>query len=145
MAGSVNKVILVGNLGKDPEVRNLQNGSKVVNLTIATSESWNDKASGERKDKTEWHRIVIWNERLADVAERFCKKGQKVFLEGSLQTRKWTDQGGVEKYTTEIVLDRFRGELQIVSGRGNEDGAAEGASSGAAAGGNEAPDDDIPF
>ncbi|CAI9120062.1 single-stranded DNA-binding protein [Brytella acorum] len=121
MAGSVNKVILVGNLGKDPEVRNAQSGAKIVNLTIATSESWNDKQSGEKRERTEWHRVVIFNDRLADVAERFLRKGRKVYLEGQLQTRKWTDQSGQERYTTEIVLDRFRGELVLIdSGRGGE-------------------------
>ena len=114
MAGSVNKVILVGNLGKDPEVRNTQAGGKIVSFSLATSESWTDKASGERKEKTEWHRIVVFNERIADVAERFLTKGRKVYIEGSLQTRKWTDQSGQEKYTTEIVIDRFRGELTLV-------------------------------
>src|ERR1700712_414156 len=122
MAGSVNKVILVGNLGKDPEVRNAQNGTKIVTFTLATSESWNDKASGERKEKTEWHRVVVFNERIADVAERFLKKGRKVYVEGSLQTRKWTDQSGAEKYTTEVVIDRFRGELTLIdSNRGGEE------------------------
>ncbi|CDG38913.1 MULTISPECIES: single-stranded DNA-binding protein [Asaia] len=114
MSGSVNKVILVGNLGRDPEVRNAQSGAKIVNLTVATSESWNDRNSGERKERTEWHRVVIFNERLADVAERFLRKGRKVFLEGQLQTRRWTDQSGQERYTTEIVLDRFRGELTLL-------------------------------
>ena len=118
MAGSVNKVILVGNLGKDPEVRNTQDGSKIVNLTLATSETWNDRASGERKERTEWHRVVIFNDRVADVAERFLRKGRKVYVEGSLQTRKWTDQQGQEKYTTEVVLQRFRGELTILDSRG---------------------------
>jgi single-strand DNA-binding protein len=122
MAGSVNKVILVGNLGKDPEVRNAQNGTKIVTFTLATSETWNDKASGERKEKTEWHRVVVFNERIADVAERFLRKGRKVFVEGSLQTRKWTDQSGQEKYTTEVVIDRFRGDLQLIdSNRGGDD------------------------
>lgn len=120
MAGSVNKVILVGNLGKDPEVRNAQNGSKIVTFTLATSESWNDKTSGERREKTEWHRIVIFNERIADVAERFASKGRKVYVEGSLQTRKWTDQSGQDKYTTEIVIDRFKGELTLLDS-GNRD------------------------
>ena len=120
MAGSVNKVILVGNLGKDPESRSLQNGSKVVNLTLATSDTWNDKASGERKERTEWHRVVIFNDRLADVAERFLRKGRKVYVEGSLQTRKWTDQQGQERYTTEVVVDRFRGELTLLDS--NRDG-----------------------
>lgn len=128
MAGSVNKVILVGNLGKDPESRSLQNGGKVVNLTLATSDTWNDKASGERRERTEWHRVVIFNDRLADVAERFLRKGRKVYVEGSLQTRKWTDQSGVEKYTTEVVVDRFRGELTLLdSNRGGEEMAEEGA------------------
>jgi single-strand DNA-binding protein len=121
MAGSVNKVILVGNLGKDPEVRNTQNGSKIVSFTLATSESWVDKQSGERREKTEWHRVVIFNERIADVAEKYVSKGRKVYLEGSLQTRKWTDQSGQDKYTTEIVIDRFRGELTPLDS-GNRDG-----------------------
>lgn len=116
MAGSVNKVILVGNLGRDPEVRRLSNGEPVVNLNIATSESWKDKASGERKEKTEWHRVVIFNENLARVAEQYLKKGSKVYLEGQLQTRKWTDQSGAEKYSTEIVLQKFKGELTIIDG-----------------------------
>src|ERR1700709_2211466 len=118
MAGSVNKVILVGNLGKDPEVRTTQDGTKIVNFTLATSETWNDKASGERKERTEWHRIVVFNERIADVCEKYLKKGAKVYVEGSLQTRKWTDQSGQEKYTTEVVIDRFRGEMTMLSGRG---------------------------
>jgi single-strand DNA-binding protein len=117
MAGSVNKVILVGNLGRDPEVRRLNNGEPVVNLRLATSESWKDKASGERKEKTEWHSVVIFNENLARVAEQYLKKGSKVYIEGQLQTRKWTDQSGVEKYSTEVVLQRFRGELTIRDGR----------------------------
>ncbi|MCG7394816.1 single-stranded DNA-binding protein [Microvirga sp. ACRRW] len=117
MAGSVNKVILVGNLGRDPEVRRLNNGEPVVNLRIATSESWKDKATGERKEKTEWHSVVIFNENLARVAEQYLKKGSKVYVEGQLQTRKWTDQQGVEKYSTEVVLQRFRGELTILDGR----------------------------
>ena len=128
MAGSVNKVILVGNLGKDPEVRNAQSGSKIVTFNVATSESWNDKASGERKEKTEWHRVVIFNERLGDVAERFLRKGSKVYLEGSLQTRKWTDQSGQEKFTTEVVIDRFRGDLTLLDSRrgGEEEGGGYG-------------------
>ncbi len=127
MAGSVNKVILVGNLGKDPEVRNTQGGAKIVSFSLATSENWNDKASGERKERTEWHRVVIFNDRLGDVAERFLKKGRKVYLEGTLQTRKWTDQSGVEKYTTEVVIDRFRGELTLIdSNRGGEEGGYSG-------------------
>jgi len=118
MAGSVNKVILVGNLGRDPEVRRLNSGEPVVNLRIATSETWKDKASGERKEKTEWHQVVIFNENLARVAEQYLKKGSKVYVEGQLQTRKWQDQQGVEKYSTEIVLQRFRGELTILDSRG---------------------------
>lgn len=118
MAGSINKVILVGNLGKDPEVRRLGSGEPVVNLRIATSESWRDKQSGERKERTEWHSVVIFNEQLAKVAEQYLKKGSKVYLEGQLQTRKWTDQSGQEKYTTEVVLQRYRGELTMLDGRG---------------------------
>src|SRR4051794_2707605 len=121
MAGSVNKVILVGNLGKDPEVRSTQDGSKIVNLTLATSETWNDRASGERKERTEWHRVVIFNDRTADVAERFLKKGAKIYVEGSLQTRKWTDQQGQERYTTEVVIGRFNGQLTMLDGRSGGD------------------------
>ncbi|MCJ2047513.1 single-stranded DNA-binding protein [Methylobacterium sp. J-078] len=117
MAGSVNKVILVGNLGRDPETRRLASGDPVVNLRIATSESWKDKMSGERKEKTEWHSVVIYNENLARVAEQYLRKGSKVYIEGQLQTRKWSDQSGVEKYTTEVVLQRFRGELTLLDGR----------------------------
>ncbi len=131
MAGSVNKVILVGNLGKDPEVRNAQNGTKIVNFTLATSETWNDRASGEKRERTEWHRVVVFNERIADVAERFLRKGRKVYVEGSLQTRKWTDQSGQEKYTTEVVIDRFRGELTLIdSGRGGAGDEFGGSSEG---------------
>ena len=130
MAGSVNKVILVGNLGKDPEIRNTQAGAKIVNFTLATSETWNDKASGERKERTEWHRVVIFNERLGDVAERYLRKGNKVYVEGSLQTRKWTDQSGQEKYTTEVVIDRFRGDLTLLGGRNEEGGEGGGGRSG---------------
>lgn len=128
MAGSVNKVILVGNLGKDPEVRNTQDGTKIANFTLATSETWNDKASGERKEKTEWHRVAVFNERAADFAERYLKKGAKVYVEGSLQTRKWTDQGGQERYTTEVVIGRFNGQLTSLEGRasgGDSGGFAE--------------------
>ena len=167
MAGSVNKVILVGNLGRDPEVRSMQSG-KVVNLNLATSESWKDKQTGERKEKTEWHRVAIYNENLANVAEQYLRKGSKVYLEGQLQTRKWTDNAGVEKYTTEVVLQRFRGELTILDGRSGSDGAPtpddeemggsvpQGRSDqGRSGGGRPAPsrsapptpdmDDDIPF
>lgn len=130
MAGSVNKVILVGNLGRDPEVRRLGSGEPVVNLRIATSETWRDKQSGERKERTEWHSVVIFNENLAKVAEQYLKKGSKVYIEGQLQTRKWQDQQGVEKYTTEIVLQRFRGELTILDSRGQGGDEFGGGSSG---------------
>jgi len=144
MAGSVNKVILIGNLGKDPEVRSTQDGSKIVNLTLATSETWNDRASGERKERTEWHRIVIFNDRVADVAERYLKKGAKIYVEGSLQTRKWTDQQGQERYTTEVVIGRFNGQLTMLDGRqgGDAGGAGYGGESeygGGAPGGGSAP------
>ncbi|MEZ0170315.1 single-stranded DNA-binding protein [Microvirga sp. TS319] len=125
MAGSVNKVILVGNLGRDPEVRRLSNGEPVVNLRIATSETWKDKATGERKEKTEWHSVVIFNENLGRVAEQYLKKGSKVYIEGQLQTRKWTDQSGQEKYTTEVVLQRFRGEMTILDGRSGGGASSE--------------------
>lgn len=117
MSGSVNKVILIGNVGKDPEVRRLTSGDPVVNLSVATSESWKDKSSGERKKKTEWHRVVIFNEHIAKVAEQYVRKGSKIYLEGSLQTRKWTDKDGAEKYSTEIVVQKFRGELALLDGR----------------------------
>jgi len=152
MAGSVNKVILVGNLGRDPEVRRLTSGDPVVNLSIATSESWRDKASGERKEKTEWHRVVIFNENIAKVAEQYLKKGSKVYLEGQLQTRKYTDKDGTEKYSTEIVLQRYRGELTMLDGRGDGERAERPAMAGAGAsegtrsfqrGGD--LDDEIPF
>lgn len=123
MAGSVNKVILVGNLGRDPEVRTMNNGDKVVNLSLATSETWKDKATGERKEKTEWHRVVVFNENIAKVCENYLKKGSTVYVEGSLQTRKWTDQSGVEKYSTEVVLQRFNGVLTILGGK--SDGGQE--------------------
>jgi single-strand DNA-binding protein len=122
MAGSVNKVILVGNLGADPEIRRLNSGDPVVNIRVATSESWRDKNSGERKEKTEWHNVVIFNDNLAKVAEQYLKKGMKVYVEGQLQTRKWQDQSGQDRYTTEIVLQKFRGELQMLDARGGEGG-----------------------
>ena len=122
MAGSVNKVILVGNLGRDPEVRRLASGEPVVNLRIATSENWKDKATGERKEKTEWHSVVIFNENIARIAEQYLKKGSTVYIEGQLQTRKWTDQSGVEKYSTEIVLQRYRGEMTLLGGRASGGG-----------------------
>lgn len=117
MAGSVNKVTLVGNLGRDPEVRHTQDGTKIVHLSVATSERWRDRMSGEQREKTEWHRVVIFNERLADVAEQYLRKGRSVYLEGTLQTRKWQDQSGQDRYTTEVVLPRFRGELVLLGGR----------------------------
>jgi single-strand DNA-binding protein len=149
MAGSVNKVILVGNLGKDPEVRRMTSGEPVVNLSIATSESWRDKSSGERKEKTEWHRVVIFNKNLAEVAEKYLRKGAKVYVEGQLQTRKWTDKDGAEKYSTEVVLQNFRGELTMLDGRNGGEGGGGGGGRGAG----EAPasfqrdelDDEIPF
>ena len=163
MAGSVNKVILVGNLGKDPEIRRTQDGRPIANLSVATSETWRDKNSGERKEKTEWHRVVIFNEGLCKVAEQYLKKGAKVYIEGALQTRKWTDQSGVEKYSTEVVLQGFNSTLTMLDGRsgggggsfGSDDSGDFGSSSPAssaprravAAGGgrNSDMDDDIPF
>jgi single-strand DNA-binding protein len=160
MAGSVNKVILIGNLGRDPEVRRLNSGEPVVNLRIATSETWRDKMSGERKERTEWHNVVIFNEQLAKVAEQFLRKGSKVYIEGSLQTRKWTDQSGAEKYTTEVVLQKYRGELTMLDGKGgggDGDRSFGGDDSGYGGGGgkrvSDGPresfsqdlDDDIPF
>ena len=163
MAGSVNKVILVGNLGKDPEIRRTQDGRPIANLSVATSESWRDKATGERKEKTEWHRVVIFSEGLAKVAEQYLKKGAKVYIEGQLQTRKWTDQSGVEKYSTEVVLQNFNSTLTMLDGRsgggggsfGGEESGGDFGSSGpssaprrvaAAAGARNADmDDDIPF
>ena len=140
MAGSVNKVILIGNLGKDPEVRRLNSGDQVVNFSVATSETWRDKTTGERKERTEWHNVVIFNENLGKVAEQYCKKGSKVYIEGQLQTRKWQDQSGADRYTTEVVLQRFRGELKLLDSRG---GGGEGRDSfpdeGAAAPASTAP------
>lgn len=127
MAGSVNKVILVGNLGADPEIRRLNSGEPVVNIRVATSESWRDKTSGERKEKTEWHNVVIFNDQLAKVAEQYLKKGAKVYVEGQLQTRKWQDQTGNDRYTTEIVLQKFRGELQMLDVRGQGEGGQVGS------------------
>jgi single-strand DNA-binding protein len=163
MAGSVNKVILIGNLGRDPEVRRTQDGRPIVNLSVATSENWRDKATGERREKTEWHRVVIFNEALCRVAEQYLKKGSKVYLEGSLQTRKWQDQSGQDKYTTEVVL-QFNSQLTMldraggggeVGGGGGEDGGGEFGSSGpssrekkpamAGAGKRGDMDDEIPF
>lgn len=152
MAGSINKVTLVGNLGQDPRVSNTQSGAKVVNLTIATSDSWRDKATGERKDRTEWHRVVIFNPGLAETAERYLRKGSKVYLEGSLQTREWEDQNNQKRYTTEIVLQNYNSQLVMLDGRG--DGASQmnadiydssSASAGWDAGSSSSVDDDIPF
>ena len=126
MSGSVNKVILVGNLGRDPEVRSMQSGDKVCNLSVATSERWKDRNSGEMQEKTEWHRVVMFDQKLVEVAEKYLQKGAKVFLEGQLQTRKWTDQSGQEKYTTEVVLQRFRGEMVMLDSRGGGQGGGGG-------------------
>jgi single-strand DNA-binding protein len=168
VAGSVNKVILIGNLGKDPEVRSMQSGSKVCNLSVATSENWKDKMSGERKERTEWHRVVIFNENLINVAERYLKMGSKVYLEGQIETRKWADQSGQERYSTEIVLRPFRGELTLLDSRDSGGGGAAygggdygdaparepargapGGSAGGGSGGGFRPgpdlDDEIPF
>jgi single-strand DNA-binding protein len=130
MAGSVNKVILVGNLGADPEVRRTQDGKAIVNLSVATSESWRDRNSGERREKTEWHRVVIFNEGLAKIAEQYLKKGSKVYLEGQLQTRKWTDQGGQDKYSTEVVLQNFNSNLTLLDGRQDGQGGGGGRGQG---------------
>ncbi len=138
MAGSVNKVILIGNLGKDPEIRHTQDGRPICNLSVATSESWRDKASGERKEKTEWHRVVIFNDGLCKVAENYLKKGSKVYIEGQLQTRKWTDQGGQEKYSTEVVLQGFNSSLTMLDGRPGG-GAGAGMQEGGQASYDDAP------
>lgn len=121
MSGSVNKVILVGNLGKDPEIRRTQNGDAIVSFSLATAESWRDKTTGERKEKTEWHNVVIFNDNIGKVAEAYCKKGSKVFVEGQLQTRKWQDKDGNDRYSTEVVLQRFRGELTLLDGQKDGD------------------------
>jgi single-strand DNA-binding protein len=131
MAGSVNKVILVGNLGRDPEIRSTGDGTKVASLSVATSESWKDRSSGERKERTEWHRVVVFNDRLVEVIERYLKKGAKIYVEGALQTRKWTDNSGQERYTTEVVLQKFRGELTMLDGgRGGDEMAEPGYDAG---------------
>ena len=155
MAGSVNKVILVGNLGRDPEIRSTQDGTRIANLSLATSENWRDRNTGERRERTEWHRVVIFNERLAEVAEKYLRKGSKIYVEGQLQTRKWTDQSGQDRYTTEVVLQRFRGELTMLDSRagGGDDfggggysgggGGAPPATGGPGPGGD--LDDEIPF
>lgn len=158
MAGSINKVILVGNLGKDPEVRMTQDGREIANFTMATSDSWKDKATGERKERTEWHRVVVFNESLARVAKNYLKKGSKVYVEGSLQTRKWVDQGGIERYTTEVVLQNYNGNITMLDGKGGSSsegsyGESGGYQSSAPAAKASAPaasmaeelDDEIPF
>ncbi|MBM3623634.1 MAG: single-stranded DNA-binding protein [Alphaproteobacteria bacterium] len=161
MAGSVNKVILIGNLGRDPEVRNMPSGGMVVNMSVATSENWRDKASGERKERTEWHRVVIFNDKLGEVAQKYLRKGSKVYLEGQLATRKWTDKDNQERYSTEVVVPRFGGALTLLDSRGGgmgegaaDDGGvydggngsgARAASARPAARGGKDLDDDIPF
>ena len=159
MAGSVNKVILVGNLGRDPEVRSMQDGRSMVNMSVATSDTWRDRQSGERKERTEWHRVVIFNEKLAEVAQKYVRKGSKVYVEGQLSTRKWTDQSGQERYTTEVVIPRFGGALTMLDSRGGGEAGASGgmdddAAPAMAGGGGGRPaargkggelDDDIPF
>jgi single-strand DNA-binding protein len=140
MAGSVNKVILIGNLGRDPEVRHTQDGKPIVNMSLATSEQWRDRNSGERREKTEWHRVVIFNEKLGEIAQKYLRKGSKVYLEGALQTRKWTDQQGVEKYSTEVVLQNFRGELTMLDSRGEGGGDYGGGGGGGGGGGYAAGD-----
>ena len=157
MSGSVNKVILVGNLGRDPEVRSFQNGGRVANLSVATSRRWRDGQTGEQRANTEWHRISIYDDKLVEIAEKYLRKGEKVYLEGELQTRKWTDQSGQERYTTEVILPRFRGQLTMLGSRGEEGGFAgessddrsprQGAAPAAPApaGGTDDFDDDIPF
>jgi single-strand DNA-binding protein len=131
MAGSVNKVILVGNLGRDPEVKSMQDGRSMVNMSIATSDTWRDRQTGERKERTEWHRVVIFNEKLAEVAQKFVRKGSKIYVEGQLSTRKWTDQSGQERYTTEVVIPRFGGALTMLDGRGGGGGEAGAGAGGA--------------
>ena len=150
MAGSVNKVIIVGNCTRDPEVRNTQDGRAIVNLSVATNESWKDKNTGERRERAEFHRVVIFNERLGDVAQKYVRKGSKIYLEGQLQTRKWQDQSGADKYSTEVVLQNFRGELQLLDSRrdgerGGETAAPAAASSGGGSGGGQDFDAEIPF
>jgi len=156
MAGSVNKVILVGNLGADPDVRTMQSGDKVVNLSLATSESWKDKATGERKENTQWHRIVVFNQGIVGVCENYLKKGSKIYVEGQLETRKWTDQNGVDKYSTEVVLRPYRGELTMLDSRNQGAGGFNDNQAGYDSGptrqtgtGDPAPidelEDDIPF
>ena len=144
MAGSINKVILIGNVGKDPEVRSTQNGGKIANLTLATSETWNDRASGERKERTEWHRIAVMNDKTVEVVERFVKKGAKVYVEGSLQTRKWTDNSGQERYTTEVVIGRFNGQITLLDGK-RDDAPRPAPPAASSAPSGEDLSDEIPF
>ncbi len=152
MAGSLNRVMLIGNLGRDPEIRSTQDGTKIANLSLATSESWKDKTTGERREKTEWHRIVIFGP-LAEIAERFLRKGSKVYLEGQIQTRKWQDQSGLDKYSTEVVLQRYRGELLMLDGKPESQGPGERAAARASDPGRQEPlkgggddlDSEIPF
>lgn len=143
MAGSINKALIVGNVGRDPEIRNTQSGEKIATLSVATSESWKDKASGERKEKTEWHRVVVFNDRLADFVQQYVKKGSKVYVEGALQTRKW-EKDGVERFATEIVLTKFRGEIQLLDSRKVDESADEAPAKAAPKAGKDF-DDDIPF
>lgn len=145
MSGSVNKVILVGSLGRDPEVRHTQNGTKIVHMSVATSESWKDKSTGERKESTEWHRVVLYNERLGEIAERYLRKGSKVYLEGALQTRKWTGQDGQEKYSTEVVLSRFKGELTLLDGKPDNGNVARPRTPAAPSRAPAGFDDEAPF
>ncbi len=143
MAGSVNKVILIGNLGRDPEIRSTQDGSRLANMSLATSETWRDKNSGERKERTEWHRVVIFNEKLGEIAGKYLRKGSKVYLEGQLQTRKWTDQFGTEKYSTEVVLQNFRGELVMLGDKPGDEATQNPRAQPQTGGGD--IDDCIPF
>jgi len=143
MAGSVNKVILVGNLGRDPEVRSMQDGRPVINMSVATSENWRDRQTGERKERTEWHRVVIFNEKLAEVVQKYVHKGSKVYIEGQLSTRKWTDQGGQERYTTEVVIPRFGGALTMLDGRTGGGGDMGGGGMGGGGTGGGGMDDDM--
>lgn len=146
MAGSLNKVTLIGNLGKDPEIRFMPDGSKVASFSLATSDVWKDKTTGERKERTEWHRAVVFNERLADIVEKYVRKGSKLYVEGALQTRKWTDQSGAERYVTEVVLGKFRGDIVILDPKKSDAGSFDDQSYGAASSSSDVPaDDDIPF
>lgn len=145
MAGSVNRVILVGNVGRDPEIRTTASGGKIVNLSLATSESWKDKATGERKEKTEWHRIAVFNDRLCDVIERYVKKGSRLYVEGALQTRKWTDNSGAERYSTEVVLSAFRGEIVMLDSAAGAGGGGGARATDSGAGAADDLDDNVPF